>query len=787
MRRLFLAVLSLLLLALPVAAQDDPVPGAEFDVAGELIRAFNQYADSPELAPFIREGVEFPRGEDPAGDFEFSTGEPPGLEVPTVDIVQWKLSGFDGSWYEAGFFDPVEAGGLWCGGYDLGFAELGPAWTYCPPGFDPMAFSDGGVVSLLELGAPREMIGSGTVCEFFTWARVNSGAPVFEEFPQYPNDPAEKMNRAFGLRYAEMMGVGTRLDLDSPSTGFREVGTNTIVALGERALGIITPRAEMEGVEAVNFYTFCTDANRPFTAEGSVADQTGEILIDLGSLYEVPLVPATQLTTTTSTTTTTTPTTTSPAPTTTVAAPTTSVAAAPVAATGGFPWWVLIVGGLLLGGAGGLLMRNQGEKTPCAEELARWKQAQAECDRAKASAEQAQQELEEAVAERQQAEDALEQLREEWPPLNWDDGEGSWIELSGDPGSRITQRDLWLGRQYAADAWQQYRANPGPEAAKALEEAWKQGMTPEAREELREKDAEMQAKEAELEAKLAEAEAAEQRAKQAAEKARAEAEEACAAADAARRAYEECIGAASAGASSGGEEGGGTDPGPEDEPKEGQPCKKEDEAQRPPEVIERFGPRQVPVDFSLTVQSEGIRRSEEAEELAISLGQLGADLDFLGSMIGGVEAGLAGGAGRYGEAAAGVGTVMADIPTSPAQLATEILERTAKLGSTVAAAVGRWTKTHELYTIRSTIFVVTMEMVWQRRWVCEDGSWRCRVELVTRSSKLQRGRSVVESDLLFDEMRVRAARRSQSLEAHIRREMAEVHAFATKHQPGPCQ
>ena len=131
---------------------------------------------------------------------------------------------------------------------------------------------------------------------------------------------------------------------------------------------------------AVNYYTFCVREGFSFAAEDTGSDQTG--LIDLGPNDPGELSVSLVSTTTTTATTTTIATTTTPSTTATTAAAasTTTTAASGTSSEGGFPWGLVLLGGVGLAMAGWFLFRKPG--SPCAEELAAWKAAQAKLARA---------------------------------------------------------------------------------------------------------------------------------------------------------------------------------------------------------------------------------------------------------------------------------------------------------------------------------------------------------------------------------------------------------------------
>jgi len=264
-------------------------------------------------------------------------------------------------------------------------------------------------------------------------------------------------------------------------------------------------------------------------------------------------------TTVVETTTTVAETTTTSASTTTSEATTTTV---PVGGTATSTGWWLAGGGLALILIGIGVVRAHG---PCRPQLLAWLAAQQDCDAARRALEEARRRCEKAKAEVERLEEERKNLCKEWPPACWDTDDGGWIEESGKPESRITQRDLHMRSMALGDLWDRYRA--GEVSAQEVEEEWKRADTPEFREEMRERDQAAKAKLEEIDGALdAAKDAAKEACDQVAE-AEQRADEACKKAAEAKKAYDDCIGASKSDSSDGPppeppQEPGGTTPQP---------------------------------------------------------------------------------------------------------------------------------------------------------------------------------------------------------------------------------
>ena len=187
--------------------------------------------------------------------------------------------------------------------------------------------------------------------------------------------------------------------------------------------------------------------------------------------------------------------------------------------------------------------------TPCVEEFEAWQAAEARCRAATRAAEQAESRARDARAE-------LDALRQEYPPLGFDQADTTVIEMSD--GMRMSDLDRALMDWDAANRPQPPRTSDPHEQLRRNKERLDR---------VRQEYAGFKAREAELIAKVAEAEAA-------AREAEAAAKAACDLAAEAKAAYERCMGIAS-----GAGEPKPTPPKPE-EPKPEEP-KPEEPAQAP--------------------------------------------------------------------------------------------------------------------------------------------------------------------------------------------------------------
>lgn len=801
-RRLTLALLAVTALALPVSAQETvPDPIAEFIAA----------VDDPANADFISQFTRRPTDgvgsvPDPTGDIGTSQGEPPGYSPPHVDLIMVNggelLPGAPG-------FGPT-VGGPW----DQGANQLNGAWTFTSDTttFDGSQYADGAWLFHLQTDGPIPASPTGR-CEFVFWLSDPSIPTVWENQPAFPFDPAGGTNRAFGIGFNPDGTAGAfGLTLTDGFFSFDESTDVRGFVDGPNAI-VTVPKSEVPTFDAWNGYAFCVDEGFSFAPEDVGSDQTGLISLDPGIDFGLVEVGPPPTTTTTGATTTTT----APSTTTTVQDTTTTTSVAePTAGDDGFPWGLVLGGGLLLALIGSWLF-NRPDGDPCADELAAWKAAQAKCEAATKAADDAKQECDEKKARREGYEDEEKQICRAWPPACWDSEDGSWVEDSD--GNRITSRDLHMKEMALGDVWDQYQA--GDLTAQEVEAKWREADTPEFREEMREKDAEATKDLAEVRDLLEKAKEAEKAACDAAEKAQVAADEACSAADAARRRYEECIGRAVAPpATGGGSEGrpdGPTGPGstpgggggtPEADPCEGVEGRQVRRAGRSDSLL-------VVVDFSMIVSvSEGSERNVEAgEQIAVNLQELARELDLVGDLLAAREAGssLGGGVnslrtGKWVEGAGGVvqggtGAYLAgqskipDIPTSLPTAVVEGLEGIAKLGAIIAGKVTEWMTNYQILEARITYFTqrvtATPYTVWECRpgegWVCVERIWEFEVGRLGRLPGPRSGVYTMNSDVRRHAARRRFRTMSQAAGRKVVADAKRLADWRADHRPGPCQ
>ena len=464
---------------------------------------------------------------DPAGDAEFSSGETPGLALdPFLDLRGSRVARFNPPPDGAAFFDPVSGGGVVCDDRDTD-GPVPDVRTICPDGYDPTAYGDGSWVGVLDLAGPIGFFNLSMTCEWVMWYRDPNIPGVFQPLDAYPLDPAGGTNTAIGLR-AEPSGVHPFRLVLTDQGGFADMPTNSVVAIGGNQLALFTPSTEMGQPAQARAYTFCTEGG--YQAADSVADST--------DIFEPPanelafVAPTT--TSTTSTTTTTTSTTLAP---TTSAPPVTSPPTTVATSSGGFPWPVLVLVGLVLAGVGAWLLAS---KKGCEDELAAWLKAKKACDDARAAAEKASKKVDNTKEDLENAEDELDKLHEDVPPLDWEgDPSDSWVENPEVPGSRIDRFDLHVRRSWASAQWGKYRS--GEITAQEVEKAWDTDPPESFAKDLRDKYHKAKTRKKELEDKVSKDEKSLQQAKDDQAKAEREADRACEKAEEARKAYERCM------------------------------------------------------------------------------------------------------------------------------------------------------------------------------------------------------------------------------------------------------
>ena len=197
--------------------------------------------------------------------------------------------------------------------------------------------------------------------------------------------------------------------------------------------------------------------------------------------------------------------------------------------------------------------------------------------------------------------------------------------------------------------------------------------------------------------------------------------------------------------------------------------------------------------------------------MSFNLAQLAANIDTVGDALGARGAGksIAGGfrglhAGEYvmgggrlikgtAEGAMASGAVDFEVPTSPPEAITEVLEGIAGFGSFVAGKVGEWLKMNQIYEVHMTLFKQTITATPYKLWVCEDGRWKCRKLWQYSVGKLVKGGSTtkhsfrLESDVQRHRMNAEISRLSSRAQWSIRESVRKRAEFDARHQPGPCE
>jgi len=195
--------------------------------------------------------------------------------------------------------------------------------------------------------------------------------------------------------------------------------------------------------------------------------------------------------------------------------------------------------GAAVGGAAGAAVAGQaggqGGGKNCDPQQQAYDTAKKVCDEARTASDKAAQAAKDAEQAVEDAEEALEDLCDEYPPLCRDD----WIEDSGDPGSRVTTRDLFLQDVWADQVWLDYEN--GDISAQEASDRWSQDPPADfARDELRKLEEARPLKPAREQA-IKDAKAKAETARSEAEKAKKKAEADCAKADAAKKALDACL------------------------------------------------------------------------------------------------------------------------------------------------------------------------------------------------------------------------------------------------------
>ena len=199
---------------------------------------------------------------------------------------------------------------------------------------------------------------------------------------------------------------------------------------------------------------------------------------------------------------------------------------------------------------GGVQVATKPSTNPCEPLRLAWVKAQAMCNEANERAKKAKEEKTRDEAE-------LADLELQFPEL------GGGNEGADVDGEDFTFNDLRMLESLAASAFKRYTANPTPENAQAAQKAAQQRLTPEMRDRLRREKAEMDARKQQLQAQIAASQAVIDEAKRL-----------CDEATAAKKAWDDCVGAPSAKPGSAADEGStGTkadDPGKPNDPQKPQ-------------------------------------------------------------------------------------------------------------------------------------------------------------------------------------------------------------------------
>ena len=812
MRRLSavtLTVFVLGLMAAPVVAQQQVNP---IDV---IIDAF----DAPVGQEFTTRLLEQPTAgkstvSDPVGDFFHSTGETPGFTPDHLDILRtWTLD-FDPGPID--LFAPTDQNHFWAptGKFQVEPPNYEPFYTFTGDEVhDGTQYQDGAILFGFTLAAtpPVEVKGR---CEYVVWVHDQSRGPTFVNHPSFPDDPANGTNIAFGLGInPEGQGLPSTfaLELDSEDEGFTpNFETDVRSFITPNYVGLTVPRNQIGELAGVNFYSFCVEEGFSFNADDTGADQTGLIEVtfeDLGTIVIEEQAVATTTTTTTLTTTTTgLAVVEEPGPV------TTTPEQVPVE-LGGFPWWLVLLGGLGLAILAYWLFAMRGD--PCKKLLEAWQSAQKACDDTQTSADDAADDCEEADLDLEDLEDERKKACKAWPPACWSTEDGGWIE--DDRGNRITARDVHMRKMALGEIWEDYKA--GRLSATQVEAKWQEMDSAEFRDEMRENDEAFKDLLDDIDADIEAAEQARDEACDKAAEAQEKADEACAAAEAAKKAYEECVTAevALAGTAGGTEDapdgpsGPGSTPGGPEEISD--PCDGVD-PKRKYEVAGDADRIKVNVDFSIIIgRYEGSeRRVAAGQQLVLNLHDLARDLDFAGDMLNARSAGLhiGGAATGYGQVKyvataagvfkGGIDAMMAatdlvpDVPTTPLQVGTEFLEKTAQLGAFVAGKVTEWMSNYQIFTVRRSFYYqfITatpyniMECRQDQGWVCVEKVWEFdigKLQVLKGKDRWFTLNSLVRRAQFDHEVRGL----SQSAANTVKRDAKNLVEWRTRHEPGPCQ
>ena len=526
---LALAIATVFALSVPASAQVTPLNVTDIvptDHITDLAEAFEALGDGVvyDIA-FSNPGETF-AVTDSIGDGEFSTGETPSQSLPVeFDIENFAAYLFTGNpETNSEKFSNVQDGGLFCGGGDSHPAAP-DLRSFCQPEFDSTDFIDGAYVATFDLAGDFGLFNTTQICEFVVWYDDGTRNNIFNRLDQFPNDPADGTNTAFGIR--STLGEVQPFGLELTDGGFfQDMPTSTIGIFGGDEVSLLIPSMHVTEPSHMRAYTFCTGGS--FSADDSFADTT--VAFDPFPT-ELLVTEVVATTTTTSTTTTTTTTTTQPI---------TTETTAPSVATseeGGFPWLAVIIGGLILTAIGiWIAARKKG----CEDELLAWQKAQKACDDAKKAHQDAKDAVDKAEKKLDDAEDELDELCDDMPPICYDrDIEDSWVEDPDVAGSRIDGFDLFARRQWGRANWQRYR--DGEMTAQEVEQAWDQHPPEDFKDKLRTKYDKGKKRRQELDKEIEQADTDLEKAEQAEEDAEAKAEEACDKAAKAKAAYDLCM------------------------------------------------------------------------------------------------------------------------------------------------------------------------------------------------------------------------------------------------------
>ncbi len=185
------------------------------------------------------------------------------------------------------------------------------------------------------------------------------------------------------------------------------------------------------------------------------------------------------------------------------------------------------------------------KKDPCADLYAAWQKAKGACDKAMAEAKAKRAEADKAKTAREAAEKALKDHCKKYPPAC---GKQASVTDTA-TGRTITRDDIFVTRAWNAQAWGKYKGTP--ESAQETQDDWNNGPTKEFRDKTLNELKAAKAKTPDLETDVKNAKKAESDANAAADKAEAAAKKLCDEAAAAKKAYDDCVGAAAAGAAAG--------------------------------------------------------------------------------------------------------------------------------------------------------------------------------------------------------------------------------------------